>query len=103
MSNDRNETPEEHWMLLVLLLKEVADQRGISQEQLAEMSGLKQSNISRMFSLKYCPNLRTYLRVSKALQLNVFFETRDADDDLTQAFERAMSALGRRPDDLPKN
>lgn len=103
MDKQKNKGNEEHWMLLVLLLKEVADQRGISQEKLAEMSGLKQSNISRMFSMKYCPNLRTYLRLSKALQLNVFFETRDAEDDLTQAFERAMSALGRRPDDLPKN
>jgi len=101
--SENNKANEEHWQLLVLLLKEVAEQREISQLELAEMTGLKQSNISRLFSLKYCPNLRTYMTVAKALQLNVFFETRDADDDLTQSFERAMSALGRRPDDLPKN
>lgn len=103
MTDNTPQPNEQHWMLLVLFLKEICDQRGISQADLAEMTGMKQPSISRLFSLQYCPNMRTFMAVVHALQLNVFFETRDAKDDLTLGFERAMTALGRRPDNLPKN
>lgn len=73
-----NESPnEEHWMLLVLLLREICEERNISQQELAETTGLKQSNISRLFALKYCPNLRTYMTVADALGLNVYFTSRE--------------------------
>lgn len=94
---------EQHWKLLVLLLQEICEQRKLTQQDVAELTGLKQSNISRMFNLKFSPNLKTYMIVVKALQLNIFFEPRDANDDLSLAFENAMDKLGRRPDNLPRN
>jgi transcriptional regulator with XRE-family HTH domain len=103
MSNENNNANEQHWKLLVLLLQEICEQRKLTQQDLAELTGLKQSNISRMFSLKYSPNLKTYMIVVKALQLNIFFEPRDANDDLSLAFEKAMDKLGRRTDNLPRN
>lgn len=93
----------EHWKVLVLLLKEIAEQKGITQGQIAEESGLLQSNISRFFSLKYKPTLDTFLQIAKAVKVNFFFEDQEEKTDLNIAFEKAMSALGRRPENLPNN
>lgn len=94
---------EQQWKLLVLLLKEIADSKKITQEEIAERSGLLQSNISRFFALKYCPNMSTFLLVSKALKVNFFFEDQEGTTELNLLFEKAMDALGRRVDKLPKN
>lgn len=99
----QNQNKNEQWMLLVLLLKEIADKKGITQGQIAERSGLIQSNVSRFFSLKYKPTLDTFLQVAKAIGVNFFFEDKENKTDLNQAMECAMEALGRRPDKLPKN
>jgi transcriptional regulator with XRE-family HTH domain len=93
----------EQWKLLVLLLKEIADNKGITQLQIAQTTGLIQSNISRFFSLKYKPSLDMFLQVAKAVKVNFFFEDQESKTDLNQCMERAMEALGRRPDKLPKN
>lgn len=101
MNNQNNQN--EQWKLLVLLLKEIAEAKGVSQIEIAEKSELLQSNISRFFSLKYKPTLDTFLQVAKAVNVNFFFEDKDATTDLNLAFEKAMTELGRRPDKLPKN
>lgn len=91
------------WQLFVLLLKEIADQKNITQQEIADKSGLLQSNVSRFFSLKYKPTLDTFLQVAKAIKVNFFFEDQEDKSDLNKAFEKAMTELGRRPDNLPKN
>jgi len=101
MSNHINN--ESHWQALVLLLKEIAAEKGITQEQIAELTELKQSNVSRVFSLKYSPNLKTFISIAQAVGVNFYFEDKEGTSDLSQAFERAMEQLGRRPDRLPKN
>lgn len=75
MDNKKNQN--EHWKVLVLLLKEIADQKGLTQRQIAEDSGLLQSNISRFFSLKYKPTLDTFLQIAKAVKVNFFFEDQE--------------------------
>jgi DNA-binding phage protein len=99
----QNQNQNEQWMLLVLLLKEIADKKGITQGQIAEQTGLIQSNISRFFSLKYKPTLDTFLQVAKAVKVNFFFQDQEDKTDLNQCFEKAMEQLGRRVDKLPKN
>lgn len=101
MTNQNNENGQ--WQLLVLLLKEIADQKNITQQEIADESGLLQSNVSRFFSLKYKPTLDTFLQVAKAIRVNFFFEDQEGSTDLNLAFEKAMTSLGRRPDNLPKN
>jgi DNA-binding phage protein len=93
----------EQWKLLVLLLKEIAEQKGLIHGTIAELSGLQRSNVSRFFSLKYKPTLDTFLQLAKAVKVNFFFEDQESKSDLNQAMERAMEALGRRADSLPKN
>lgn len=101
MGNKKNKN--EQWMLLVLLLKEIAEEKGITQNQIAEQTGLIQSAVSRFFSLKFKPTLDTFLQVSKAIKVNLFFEDQESKTDLNKCFEKAMEQLGRRVDRLPKN
>lgn len=92
MSKNTNE----HWEVLVLLLKNIAEQKGITQGEISDKTGYLQSNISRIFSLKYCPNLDTFINVSNAIGVNFFIEDKDNSTDLNKAFESAMAQLGRR-------
>ena len=101
MSHNKNQN--EHWKVLVLLLKEIANQKGISQNEISERTGMLQSAVSRFFSLKFKPTLETFLQVAQALKVNFFFEDQEGKTDLNIAFEKAMTELGRRPENLPKN
>jgi len=89
--------------ILIQLLREIAETKGISQMMIAERTGLKQSNISSFFNFKRKPTLDTFLQVAAAIRVNFFFEEQDSVTDLNQLFEKAMEELGRRPDKLSKN
>lgn len=99
----QNKNNNEHWKVLVLLLKEIADNKGITQLEISERTGMLQSAVSRFFSLKFKPTLETFLQVAQALKINFFFEDQEEKTDLNIAFEKAMTELGRRPENLPKN
>jgi len=94
---------EENWKALVLLVKKIAEQKGITHEVIAERSGLVRSNVTRMFQLKYCPSLQNFLSILNAVEVNIFFEDREGKTELNILFEKAMAELGRSPDKLPKN
>lgn len=100
---NKENTENKHWEVLVLLLKEIAAEKNITQEEIAEKTGLTQSNVSRLFSLKYKPNLSIFLQIAQAIEVNFFVEDRESKTDLNACFERAMEALGRRPNLLSKN
>ena len=101
--NNTTTPHEDTWRVFVLLIKEIAESKGITHEEIATRTGLARSNISRMFQLKYCPSLQNWLKILKAVEVNIFFEDRESKTDLNQLFEKAMTALGRRPENLPKN
>jgi DNA-binding phage protein len=100
---NKNLPHEDTWRVFVLFIKEVAEKKGITHEKLGELTGLQRSNVTRMFQLKYCPSLQNWLKILKAIEVNIFFEDRESKTDLNQLFEQAMNELGRRPDKLPKN
>jgi len=101
--NNLNQKHEWQWQLFVLILKEAAIIQNISKVEIANKTGYSPSTIGRVFNLEFCPKLQLFLDISRALQLNIFFETRNSETDLNLAFEKAMESLGRRPDKLPKN
>lgn len=78
------------WQLLVLMLKNITESKGITQQQIADATGFQQSNVARVFSLKYTPSLHTFLEIAKAVGVNFFFEDKDGKMDLNLLFERAM-------------
>ena len=99
----QNTNQNEQWMLLVLLLKEIADEKKITQEQIADNTGMLQNSVSRFCSLKFKPTLHTFLQISKAIKVNFFLEDQQSKTDLNQCLVKAMEHLGRRADKLPKN
>ncbi len=94
---------DKQWKLLVLLLQQIADNKELTQKQIAEKTQMHQSNISRFFALKYAPDLRMFLRIANAIGVNFFLEDKESKSDLNLMMERAMEELGRRVDKLPKN
>lgn len=86
-------TEIQEWKIFVKLLNEIRVKKGIEQKEIALITGLEQSNVSRVFSLKYCPTLDTYLKISKALKVNFFFEDQESKTDLSIMFEQAMFQL----------
>ena len=91
-----NHEQSEQWQVLVLMLKNIAIHKKITQKQIAEKSGLIESNVSRMFSLAYKPNLDTFLKVAKAIEVNFFFEDRESKTPLNVIFEQSMEQIFRR-------
>lgn len=94
---------EEHWKVFARLLKHTAESKNISIAGLARDTEMSRSTINRFFNLEFCLRFDYVLRIMKALELNIFIETRDSDTDINKLFEKAMDDLGRRPDNFPKN
>ncbi len=100
--NNEN-TNEQQWKLLVLILKKIAEDKEISHQKIADKTGLQRSNVSRMFALNYCPSMKNFLIVAKSIEINLFFEDKEGKTDLSLIFEKAMTELGRRSDPLKNN
>jgi len=94
---------EQHWKLLVLLLRQIAiEKHGVGwQSKLSELTGLKQSNISRIFSLKYSVSFPNFILLSKYLKVNFLFEDQEFKTEITECFEKAMKELWHR--ELPRD
>ena len=94
---------DQHAHTFILFIDEVLKSQGKSRYWLAKETGIPESSLSRYFNLEIIPPLNIFLKVCHAVQLNIFFQTRDSETSLNKEFERAMERLGRRPDKLPKN
>ena len=93
----------EQWILLVLLLDEIRQQKKLSNLKVSELSEIAPAHTSRFFSCKFPPTLPTFLKISQAIGVNFLFEDKESKTDLNLAMERAMEQLGKRVDKLPKN
>jgi len=60
-----------HWQEIVIMLEKIAIKQGISQNKLAELTGINQPNISRLFSLRYAPNVRTLALIAGVLGVKI--------------------------------
>ncbi len=103
MSSNPTKQNQQHWPLLVLLLKLIAAEKGISQEEIANRTGYMRQNINRVFSLRYSPRLDVFLNIARAIGVNFFVEDKEGTTELNKLFEQAMDQIGRRQDKLPKN
>lgn len=91
---------EQQGAALQLLLKQIALQKGLTNQMIADRIGWTQGNVNRILNAKYSPTLANFLELAKAIEVNFFFEDKDGTTELTVAFEAAMDELGRRK---PKN
>lgn len=69
-----------HWKVLVLLLKEIADEKGITQLEIAEKTGKHQPLISRFFSSKHCPSLSIVVEIANVLGKQLVLKNIDNQD-----------------------
>ncbi len=88
---------------LIGIIEEIAKEKEITNYRLAQLSGLKENQISAYFSHKTMPSLENFLRLCKSVELNLFLEDRNSDSKNNLDFEKAMTELGRRPKNMPKN
>lgn len=100
---DDKQSNDQHWKLLVLILRKIAESKGVSQQEIANRTGMLRTNVNRVFQLKYCPTLSTFVDIANAIGVNFFFEDKESKTDLSEIFEAAMTELGRRPDKLTEN
>ena len=73
MSKKQNQN--EQWILLVLQIKKTAENQKITHQQIADICGFHRSNVTRMFSLSYCPSLENFLKVAKAVNVKFTIKT----------------------------
>lgn len=73
MKNKNNQN-EQQWQLHVLILKEIAESKGITRREIANRTGLLESNVSRFFSLRHKPRLDIFLEIAKAIGVNFVIE-----------------------------
>lgn len=90
-------------MLLLFFIRNVAAEKGVTHQQIAEATGFKRANVSRMLAAKYKPNLDNFLALCRAVGLNLFIEDKEGDSVINAAFEKAMLEIGRRKRDGQEN
>ena len=71
---DLEKQVEKEWKKIVLQLKTIAEQKNISQTEIARRTGIRRENITRLFSLRVRPELRTILLISEAINLKLKFQ-----------------------------
>ena len=84
---NRTKTETEDWKAVILQLKDIADQKGVSQVDVATRTGMTQPNISRLFALKYVPKLSTVVLIAQALEVELTVRDNIPEDPL-QSFEQ---------------
>lgn len=82
--------------LLLNLIKELAKQKGITQEDLARKMGIEKQNINKVLNHRYSPTLKVFLQLAEAVGCNFYIQSKDDPADFNQAFEKAMLEMGRR-------
>jgi transcriptional regulator with XRE-family HTH domain len=65
--NDEDKARIEFEAALIGKLIEVRDSKGVTQQELAQMTGLKQSAIARLESMKSTPQIDTLFKILKPL------------------------------------
>ncbi len=57
--------------MLIEFVKQYAEFKGVTQNEIAEITGFTQGNVSRILSAKYPPNLDNFLKIAGALNLRL--------------------------------
>ena len=76
--------------VVIRLISNLAQQKGITQVMIAERTGFKQSHISRMFAGHYPPKLHHLLKVADAIGVFITFQDRDESTDMAEALRKAL-------------
>ena len=59
------------WKKIVIQLREIAEAKKMTQEELSDKTGMLQSSISRIFALQFIPKISTIISIAKALEVDL--------------------------------
>lgn len=88
-----DEKYQEARRMLCRYIVNVAKEKGITQEQIAEKTGFTQSNISRMLAGRYSPSLENFIRLAEAVDTYFFVIDKTADSDLTETMRNRWGKI----------
>ena len=61
----------QNWQSLILQLKQIAEDKGISQGDIARETGYYRQNINRFFQGRVCPSMEMFLNVCQAVGVDI--------------------------------
>lgn len=82
------------------ILKELAQQRGLTNYAIAQRTGVTEPTISRYFNFKSVPPLDNFVAIAKAVGVACFFQATDHTIDLKTAFKNASKQASESENDL---
>ncbi len=56
---------------LIEFVKQYAEQIGVTQQAIADITGMRQSNVSRILAGRYSPTLDNFLKIAAVLNLHI--------------------------------
>ena len=110
---NKSNLQSEDWKEIVIKLRDIAIEKGITQDMIAYKSGMLQSSVSRIFALQFIPKLSTIISIAKALEVDIivkddklkaelsFIETIKERNklitDMDKEISEAVNKLGENP------
>ena len=77
MTNSNNQEEDERWTELLARLKQLAKDKGITNDMIAEATGFKQGNVNRILNAKYSPRLANLFAIAEAIGVDIVIEERE--------------------------
>lgn len=69
---------------LLRYLYELAKERGITQEEIAQKTGFTRNNVSRMLAGRYTPTLDNFIRLAEAIDRDVLIANKMINQELEE-------------------
>lgn len=63
--------------VIMRMLANIAHEKGITHQEIADKTGFERSNVTRMFAGRYYPGLNNLLKLADAIGVYMTFEDRD--------------------------
>jgi len=90
-----------HQRALIALLLQIAKENNISFQIIEKETCIY--DLIDIFENRKTPTLLQFLQICNCIGVNFFFESKNSTSINNDTFERAMTAMGRREDNLTKN
>lgn len=82
-------------LMLCRYIKDLAKEKGVTQEEIAARTGFKQNNVSRMLSGDYSPSLDNFIRLAEAVDCFFFIIDKEHGSDLTEVMKNRWERPGQ--------
>ena len=84
--------------VLLRLLANIAAQKGLTHQDIADKTGFDRPNVTRMLNAHYMPSLNNFLKLAEVIGIYFTAEDKEDNSDMAKALEEALDYL--RPKDF---